>query len=215
MPQNGIIYLGKFDQCSDNILVSDPGYEFSLENYCQDAWELNILLTNVLKGEWHCWVKKDSLTNRNAELISIHVNQLNGDILKTDTTDFWTKIEDKVVCVDYGQAGIYDMTHFKDNNDVGEYEIFVDENSDQREAWYSMNCAVTQKLEHFAGTIPYGVVSSSGYGDGMYDLFVARKNDKVVGIKIVFIDDKQRKLYEPLLQDEENEEFSEEYIENQ
>lgn len=53
--------------------------------------------------------------------------------------------------------------------------------------WYEMCCDKTLSNEN-AGVIPGGVVSSSGYGDGGYDAFIAKNsNGQVIGVKIVFL----------------------------
>ena len=39
-----------------------------------------------------------------------------------------------------------------------------------------------------AGVLEYGVVSSSGYGDGSYTAYVARNdNNQVIAVRIVFL----------------------------
>ena len=39
---------------------------------------------------------------------------------------------------------------------------------DALEAWYNSCCNQTLHTDHYAGVIPHGVVSNSGYGDGGY-----------------------------------------------
>lgn len=63
-------------------------------------------------------------------------------------------------------------------------------------SWYNMNISVQSKPTDYASCIPFGCVSASGYGDGMYDVYVLFDDKKdpdsmtdelVCGIKIVFI----------------------------
>lgn len=75
------------------------------------------------------------------------------------------------VGVDSGQAGIFDLSHFQDEN------LITPE---------------TQRpgSTHRPGsTVPFGVVSNSGWGDGLYTAY-AKRNSKgeAVAVKIVFID---------------------------
>jgi hypothetical protein len=53
--------------------------------------------------------------------------------------------------------------------------------------WYMRCCHLTlTKLA--AGVLPYGVVASSGYGDGSYDCYVGRSSEgKIVRVEIEFI----------------------------
>jgi len=221
-------FTGTFDQESTDMLISDPGYEFDRSEYLNKdgQWQLNYLLENVAVGEWHSGIIIDEKTHRNAELVALHENISKKNITSSSCSDnndnndnttnqivcdfielvddiSWEKIDCSYffgVCVDSGQAGIYDAKYFKDDNIVGDYKLakFIPIN-DPGDKWYSMNCKITMNYKwHCVDTVPYGVVSSSGYGDGMYDLFVASKNDKIVAVKIVFIDDKQREKYEPL-----------------
>jgi hypothetical protein len=175
------IYLGTFDQTSDKILVSDPCYELEKD---EDTFKINFILNNAQQGKWNTWVIIDRENGRNAELIAIS-DTMSIDC-KTLDSNFWSNMHEMAICVDSGQAGIYDAAHFKDDND--------------NDKWYDMNCKITISHEHCAGIIPYGIVSKSGYGDGIYDLFVSKKNKKIVGVRIVFIDEKQKKKYEKIFE---------------
>ena len=42
-----------------------------------------------------------------------------------------------------------------------------------------------------AGVIPFGVVSSSGLGDGQYTCEVAKQDDVVVGIQVNFLEEEE------------------------
>lgn len=56
--------------------------------------------------------------------------------------------------------------------------------------WYEMCCDKTLSDQR-AGTVPGGVVSSSGFGDGGYQAFFAKDDfGKVIAIKIIFISEK-------------------------
>ena len=58
---------------------------------------------------------------------------------------------------------------------------------DVKEAWYTYCCNITLvRLQ--AGVLPYGVVSSSGFGDGGYDCIqYLTARGEVVKVEIVFI----------------------------
>jgi hypothetical protein len=47
-----------------------------------------------------------------------------------------------------------------------------------------------------------GIVSSSGYGDGSYNLYVARKKKKIVGFIIEFLGDDKRRPLKKIVEEE-------------
>lgn len=95
--------------------------------------------------------------------------------------------------VDSGQAGIFDSKHYK-NDEIGRKwkSEHKEKNRDicENEPWYSMCCDLTCGKMN-AGVIPHGVVSSSGYGDGGYDLWIRMEDKLATGFRIVFIDSEQ------------------------
>ena len=81
------------------------------------------------------------------------------------------------VGVDSGQFGIFDASIFDNNSD---YDV---ENS-----FYRTVCDIT--LQDHCGTVFYsGFVSSSGYGDGSYDLFCGFLDGVLAYASITFIYD--------------------------
>jgi hypothetical protein len=87
---------------------------------------------------------------------------------------------------------------------IGIEDIYCGEfNSENK--WYYWNCSRTldtslhkdeiitedeylNRITH-AGIVPFGCVSRSGYGDGCYECFVVKKKNKIVAIKVIFIDE--------------------------
>lgn len=174
-----MIELGKFELNSGNVMVSDPCYEVGSWGQAQ--------LNNTKKGEWIAKIKQFDEGEwgiRNGELIALHKsidisNELN-----------W-KLEKAIIGVDSGQAGIFDLTVFR-NDEVSMSSTFLSSEAQEEkgEKWYSHICDLTLETNERAGITKGGVVSSSGYGDGGYELFTIRdENDSVVAIKIVFIGD--------------------------
>ncbi|XWV24803.1 hypothetical protein QJ856_gp0980 [Tupanvirus deep ocean] len=176
------IHLGSFDVDSGKILISDPCYDFDISKYDTepDSWNLNLFLDNVLNGQWDSWIVPDKETDRNAQLICANHNKHNNlDELLLQKE--W-EVLDSIICVDSGQVGIYDLNYYGENN-----------NNDE---WYKINCNTTSNTHHGAGTIFHGVVSSSGYGDGMYDCHLLKIDGVVTAIRIIFIDDNKKEFYE-------------------
>lgn len=169
------VTIGRFEQISDKMIVSDPSYEYVPEEHEPNSclMKLNIVVDNVLSGQWVMilLIKKD-IKDSNAELLCIHnsVTDSHSSILQIP----WRKIGG--IGVDTGQAGIYDLRNYHNN-------LRYDNE------WYEMNSNLTNKPTDYSGVIPYGAVSSSGFGDGMYPVYVAtNENSKIVAVKIVFID---------------------------
>lgn len=163
--------IGEFLNLSGKMIVSDPCYDRG----CWCAAKLD----NVMRGTWYAEVLKsdeDKWGIRVAVLRAIHEGH-NGEYF--ESTDF-------VLGVDSGQLGIYDESHYRDENVFSEPSKF---GSCGKDEWYGHNCDVTLEDKQ-AGVIPFGCVSCSGYGDGSYGMYVARNDSGwVIGIEVVFIED--------------------------
>jgi hypothetical protein len=61
----------------------------------------------------------------------------------------------------------------------------------QEEPWFSICCDRTLNDSQW-GVIPYGCVSSSGYGDGCYEVnYISDKDGEAVRVEINFIPDEE------------------------
>jgi hypothetical protein len=60
-------------------------------------------------------------------------------------------------------------------------------------------------LSKMAGVIPFGVVSSSGMGDGTYICEVAKENDEVVAIQVTFLEEEQEEEIDLFGEEDEKE----------
>lgn len=167
------VKIGSYEQKSDQVIVSDPSYDYDPREHMPNSklMKLNVVIINVMKGNWNAYVTVlENEKDRNAELISIHENE-NICYIKENQ---WIKIDE--IGVDSGQAGIYDLKYFQN---LPKYT---------KDSWYKMNSEITLKEPNYAGVIPHGAVSSSGYGDGLYPVYIIKnKNGKITAIKINFI----------------------------
>ncbi|AYV85836.1 MAG: hypothetical protein Satyrvirus50_2 [Satyrvirus sp.] len=98
------------------------------------------------------------------------------------------------ISIDSGQAGIYDLSYYRNDNNTEGCQLanyIINHTHEKGNKWYAMNCSVTGlKYRSIpAGIIPNGVVSSSGYGDGCYNVYVTKQKQKIIGIKINFSDE--------------------------
>ena len=165
--------LGSFNVVSSNIIVSDPCYERGI--WC--AGELE----NVLPGRWSASVATADMGDwgvRVTQLAIQHTDALNRHLLNRHVAMF-------DVAVDSGQAGFFDVAHFHDQSVVEEKTSWPHED----DYWYNQCCKVTLSPSQ-SGIIPFGVVSSSGFGDGIYTCYYyTDQAGKVVAAEIVFLTD--------------------------
>lgn len=155
-----IIKLGSFKVVEGKMVVADPSYD------CGDSG--TVLLKKVLSGKYLASVT--TADNLITSLKICHSDYKNCD-LKFKCCGF--------IAVDSGQAGFFDKNYFVENQggELGDLNSF-----------YGLTCSITMSPKQ-AGTIhKKGVVSSSGFGDGCYNLFVAKNSaNKIVSAYIEFI----------------------------
>lgn len=170
MNGNELYKLGNFINESGVLFISDPCYD--IDTWCTAR-------VKAKTGEWISFVEKSDegdWGNRCAVLFAYH-----KDYPLTDSDDI--NINCSGIGVDSGQAGIFDEKYFKDDSVATPSNFIPDE------PWYSMCCSKTLSKKQ-ADVIPYGAVSSSGYGDGVYSYYVKEnESGEVVAVKIVFIGD--------------------------
>ena len=134
--------------------------------YTKDTWCSGVL-ENCRTGIWKAYVEEqdeDNWGKRIAELIIEFESEKLSKILD------WEKV-DIIVGVDSGQA-------------PGEYF--------DSKSFYHKVCKLTseKETEHQSGVIDFGVVSSSGFGDGSYNCYVKKnKLGEIIASRIVFIED--------------------------
>jgi len=167
--------IGTFIIESGVARISDPCYE---DDRCSGV------LKNVKKGTWNASVLYiDSCGKRVSELIVSH-----NDFIERNKY----KYEKFYVGVDSGQAGVFDNNYYRDDSSVShmtDKDRMYNEQICKDEPWYSWCCDRTCS-EFSAGVIPFGAVSSSGYGDGVYSCCTHKNDDNEIdSIKIVFIGD--------------------------
>lgn len=169
---------------SEEVMVSDPCYQSS--TWCQHV------LTNVLQGYYQPFCKiQDEGTwgDRNAILLVVHENHQFDDLN-------WELVDEATIGVDSGQAGIFSLPTYR-NDDYTQHQehpqegrwVYGKMGTNDGDKFYDLMCGLTINTENSWGVYDSGVVSSSGYGDGSYDLYVAKNHeDKIIAISIVFIE---------------------------
>lgn len=165
------IKLGK------EVIVSDPCY--TIPTWCQ------AVIDNVLPGTYLVDVEKKDEGNwgvRCSILTAVH-----EDYIRTPLS--WKK-HPADIGVDSGQAGIFSKDTYR-NDDYSETIPFGDgedlkiDDGESGDKWYNKMCSRTLGKKCW-GTYPEGVLSSSGFGDGSYDLSLSYDKGKVVGFMVDF-----------------------------
>lgn len=193
-----IIEICSFEIESYKVLVSDPSYDYIEEEHTNpNLMKLNLVIDNVCTGNWRMalLIREDEV-DRNAQLVCFHPKSYST--LNEPFERNWKKIGR--IGVDSGMAGVYDLKYYQDSSKA--VNITNDPSFDTSDdKWFTMNTDVASKPTDYSGSIPFGVVSKSGYGDGYYQVLVSENTDnKISGIKIIFIDDKEKAKWTNLLQ---------------
>ena len=159
------------------VYVTDPCY--SDPTWCQ------LKFSNVLPGEWIATMIYDEAggTGRNAELHLIHKDHQSKDLMYDWFGDFG---------VDSGQAGVFDAASYRDDSAAGslgapKMDFVLPIRDQDGDRWYESICKFTLG-DNGWGSYDRGVVSSSGWGDGMYPVYGAEVDEKIVALHLVFID---------------------------
>lgn len=151
-----------FEVTSGKIIVTDPCYEFDEEN--------------VIPAKNGTWTMSVNTNNQGviAELIVLH-----SDYYKVGAVE---RILDMTCPVDSGQAGVFDADLYS-KYQGGEY--------DDMESFYGRACHLTCETKEQNGVVimggtAIGAVSSSGYGDGNYEVAGFYDGDELYGIRVYF-----------------------------
>lgn len=159
------IKLGTFIVLEDKIVVADPSFDYGDSE--------TLLLKKVLSGKYFASIETTNLKDCGQIVTSLKVYH-------SDYKNFDLKFERcGVIAVDSGQAGFFDKTYFIKNQggEVGELNSL-----------YGLSCAVTSSPKQAGIIHKKGVVSSSGFGDGCYNVFITRNSaNKIISAYIEFI----------------------------
>lgn len=164
-------------QLDNKIIVSDP---------CYDLYDRGPKTIDILPGTYTasvCYADCNHWGKRVAYLSITH-----NEYQKLEQTNQLKYKELTGTGVDSGQMGIFDYNAFVDASE--EEKIFGDP-----ENFYGKCCEITLKKSQ-AGIVydkntTIGVVSSSGWGDGYYPIYIAKENNQVIAVCIVFIDSEE------------------------
>ena len=165
------------------VVVSDPCY--SIPTWCQEIVE------GVKPGKYNVFIHKldiDGWGERVCALVAIHEDHEFNNIYLDHYSDN--------IGVDSGQAGIFDYSSYRNDSIVDsipkmklkeEFTLYGGR-MESGDEWYERICTHTLSEESW-GTYDTGVVSSSGIGDGSYQLYTATEGEDstpIIGFVINF-----------------------------
>ena len=159
------VTLGSFEVESSKIYISDPCYEYDEnDNSCV------LTLKNAVNGKYIATTKVTIIYHDIESLTIKH-----EDYLHSEPSIFAGKVG-----VDSGQAGIFDNQYYKENQG-GDF--------DDLNSFYGLACSLILSGKRGGIVHNRGVVSSSGSGDGEYEVFVGINDiGEIVSAMIIFIE---------------------------
>ena len=155
-----------FNVTSGKMVCSDPCYVIPtwcqgvIDNVKNGKWEAGISTTD--QGVWgerisHLWVY-------NLEAV------INNPSIKKDIEVFKGYLFPDVFGVDSGQFGFFDFDNYRNDEsakELNKHDFGDDYDTESGDEWYRACADLTLATESW-GVLPFGVVSSSGFGDGSY-----------------------------------------------
>jgi hypothetical protein len=157
-----------FNVTSGKMVCSDPCYDLGtwcqgvIDNVKNGKWEADIANSN--EGDWghrisHLWVF-------NVEAV------INNPSIKREIETFKGHTLPFSFGVDSGQFGFFDHANYRNDESAKElkkYEFGDDFDNKEGDTWYRACADLTLGKDSW-GVIPFGAVSSSGFGDGSYEV---------------------------------------------
>ena len=180
---------------SGKIVASDPCY--TAGEWCQGT-------IPAKNGDWEVYVETETngrIKNISAWNIEAATNNtsLPNEVYTAGELPF-------VFGVDSGQFGYFDADSYRNDNAVGNIPLAdwfeIEKDGDK---FYSICCNATCSTDNY-GVFPFGIVSSSGYGDGSYQTTgITDKDGNYIALATVFIEDRENDY-----DDEDEDEYEDE-----
>ena len=184
-----VVDLGTFTVNSDTLIVSDPCYSLTGEG--------QTIIKDVKQGLWRAYVNRalvgrDSFhSTRNWAVFAVHEGYYTVAAVLP-----WEEGAVADIAVDSGQAGIFDINVYNNDDTVSYEPKFGEHNREYLPKWYSACSELTLNSPYRAGVVVGGVVSAAGFGDGGYRVDTVseyNESSKIVAVRVVFIEEVGRK----------------------
>lgn len=157
----------------DKVVVTDPCY-------CYEPNQRGIvLLENVQAGDYKCYVIYNK-EKRVKEAIILH------ESLSIWHQEDYLWLQDGFICVDAAIAGVInyslheEMRRCKNRNE-----------KKWEDKYYKEICELFSKDTDTITFRENSFITSTGWGDGRYEVYVTKKENKILGIKIIYDEDEE------------------------
>lgn len=196
--------IKQFEVTSGKLVCSDPCY--SIPTWCQGIVE------NVKNGVWGAEINLSDEGDWGKRVASLYIvnEDANAKMTGIETKIFEEEPLNFNAGVDSGQFGFFDFAHYRNDEsakDLKKFEFGDNYDTQSGDTWYRACSDLTLGDEQW-GVLPNGVVSSSGFGDGSYDVFGYKDAyGEYVAFAVVFIyDEEDDEDDEYIMSDDEDEE---------
>lgn len=180
--------MKEFEITSGKIVCSDPCYK-------TDVWCMGIV-DNVENGSWIAIADKKDMGDWGERITSLFIGNKQHLERNPKLVDYVFEDEPLNFAggVDSGQFGFFDFANYRNDEsakDLEKYDFGTEYDIEDGDKWYRACSNLTLGDESW-GVLPNGVVSSSGFGDGSYDVYGYKDAyDKYVAFAVVFIYDEE------------------------
>jgi hypothetical protein len=197
--------IKQFEVTSGKLVCSDPCY--AIPTWCQGIVE------NVKNGVWGAEINLSDEGDWGQRVASLYIvnEDANAKMTGIETKIFEDEPLNFNAGVDSGQFGFFDFAHYRNDEsakDLKKYEFGDNYDTESGDAWYRACSDLTLGDEQW-GVLPNGVVSSSGFGDGSYDVYGYQDAyGEYVAFAVVFIYDDEGDEYDDdefIMSDDEDE----------
>ena len=184
----------EFEVKSGSIVCSDPCYV--IPTWCQGV------VDNVKNGTWIAEVIEtdEGDWGKRIALLGIKHKDVDEPDANVDIMNF-------AGGVDSGQFGFFDKDFYRNDElakDLDKENFGENYDTQEGDTWYRACSKLTLGNDQW-GVLPNGVVSSSGFGDGSYDVYGAKDGSgEYVYFSVIFIHEEDEEDFE-----EEEEEIEE------
>lgn len=191
--------MKEFQITSGKIVCSDPCYK-------TDVWCMGIV-DNVENGSWIAIADKKDMGDWGERITSLFIGNKQHLEHNPKLVDYVFEDEPLNFAggVDSGQFGFFDFANYRNDEsakDLEKYDFGTEYDIEDGDKWYRACSNLTLGYESW-GTLPNGVVSSSGFGDGSYDVYGYKDAyDKYVAFAVVFIYDEDEEICEECGEDD-------------
>ena len=185
-------FLGKITIPADKILVTDPCYRLNNGN----PSSLQLAVDHDPSRQIYCFyeLSDEGIWGRRIRSISAVYSMDNKVTRGRESLG--------LVGVDSGQMGFFDFDRYTEIHD-DEMDEYDDKDLSPYDSKCSSNfyvecCKKTLESADYVGITQRinGFVSSSGFGDGMYEVYeLLDDNDALAGYSVIFIDDDDEEDY--------------------